>query len=123
MPRPIKFRVWNPGPIPQMIYGIGLGETMDINDDIADSQREFPWMQYTGLKAKLGAELWEGDIVRRLDYVREYDTAIGQVVWDSQRCAFMVEYVDGLNGPLFADEADKYEILGNIYQNKELLQS
>lgn len=68
-------------------------------------------MQYTGLKDKNGGEIYEGDVVRYggLEYKVEYDDAsfnlIGEL--DSHTLGFVT--------------LQHCEVIGNIYENPELL--
>ena len=66
--------------------------------------------QYTGLKDKNGQEIYEGDVLRYLGQSRFYDS-VKIVVWEN-KTAF--------NGFLISKSTD-YEIIGNIYENPELL--
>lgn len=84
--------------------------------------------QYTGLKDKNGKKIFEGDIVKfKHDAMGEW---IGDVFWDvsdrgwNARLNFL-----GKGEPLFDGKciglgysSELYEVIGNIYDNKELLE-
>jgi uncharacterized phage protein (TIGR01671 family) len=72
-------------------------------------------MQYTGLKDKNGVEIYEGDVVEAKGYYQ--DKYIIEWVYDGW------EIFDGKDGVVADfDEWEKLEVIGNIYENPELLE-
>ena len=75
--------------------------------------------QSTGLKDKNGKEIFEGDIV-------DYKGRKAVVKWHGSYASFIYRFVDELQErvsewhPLFLAYYH-FEIIGNIYENKELL--
>lgn len=69
----------------------------------ADEDVEF--MQSTGIKDRNGVEIYEGDIVK----------AFGANI-------HVVEFYDGKFNPISDLEAIYWEVIGNIYENPELLE-
>lgn len=80
-------------------------------------------MQSTGLRDKNGKEIFEGDIL-----AIETDEGILNVniFWDSKHALFMFESKKcnekDLLAELVEDNAYPFEIVGNIYENPELLE-
>lgn len=84
-------------------------------------------MQFTGLKDKNGKEVFEGDIVRFFDdygdFVEAYTTPVVFIDWLG---AYGVEW-NGLKSTFeeineYYNEVKYIEVLGNIYENPELLE-
>lgn len=86
-------------------------------------------MQYTGLHDENGKEIYEGDIIEfSYDmFVGNFDTFVakGKVVFEEG--AFCVEAfenertTEGEAYLLYSINLDTIEVIGNIYENKELL--
>jgi len=82
----------------------------------AGLSRGFELMQYTGLKDKNNKEIWEGDIVRfknddNLYIVKWLDEFAEFMGVDTEYSDLVVEFV----------LPDYFEVVGNIYENPELL--
>ena len=75
-------------------------------------------MQYTGLKDKNGKEIYEGDIVKL-----RANHGIGVIKYFNEWGAFVVEYIKPRSLAVLGIHYYKedIEILGNIYENSELL--
>lgn len=113
--REIKFRAWDEDEA-KMFYDLERSPSFDWWLD------QFGVMQYTGLKDKNGKEIYEGDIVRINNFGETIiNQANGVVVWDKDGLDYNV--VDSNNDFLIAFGLNKsqYEIIGNIFENPELL--
>ena len=95
-----------------MIFGLSnfLKECSDIEDTL---------MQYTGLKDKNGVEIYEGDIVRTTsnELTGKWKHKIYKIEFKEINCVAGAKYM----GFDFQFNVDEVEIIGNIYENKELL--
>ncbi len=66
------------------------------------------WTQFTGLKDKNGKEIYEGDLIT---YYRSGNKVHRRVEWDNVTCGY----------PMLTYNPFDIEIIGNIYENPELL--
>jgi len=73
--------------------------------------------QYTGLKDKTGKAIYEGDIVTGLF---DHTDIIGHIIYGSDATFFI--YRKGLYGIGLNNAEDWLEVIGNIYENPELLE-
>ena len=122
--RSIKFRAWD-NENNQMLdvqeinfedcfYGGEMQIKTTMYNDYFDC-REMPLMQYTGLHDKNGKEIYEGDIVKSFFVDTDeagneiYKYYIMEVEYDEILCSYKI------------DKFMNLEVIGNIYENKELL--
>ena len=121
--REIKFRAWfGEGhkmiPFDELHIELENGEytvwySLD-GDSIQDGLcvEDFNIMQYTGLKDKNGKEIYEGDIVRLPE---DEDYKYYSIIYSKNRLGFTLS-----NGCGFGLSYG-IEVVGNIYENPELL--
>lgn len=125
----IKFRAWWDDGESQMMLSLEELQNLD-NDDFCvfnimtsneELDNETKFMQYTGLKDKNGKEIYEGDIVRIIDWF-----APPEVVEFNKTYAGYLPFVNdggcGCCSDLSGAKPHEYEVIGNIYENPELLE-
>lgn len=112
-----------------MIYGNANRAVIDFEgkvfviDNISGSYihpENVTLMQYTGLKDKNGKEIFEGDVVQFecTNEKGEERTEVEQVVW--AKYDYQLINRKG-NAPIYAIGEDVIEIIGNVWENPELL--
>lgn len=130
--RELKFRVWDKRNKSWDKYLLlnTTGKIVVVDDDYgaqantADNQENYVIQQYTGLKDKNGKEIHEGDIVDAIHFVFDFkykdnerpENYSGTIRWHHSY------WVIG-DYKLFVMEDDSLNVIGNIFENPELLKS
>ena len=127
--REIRFRAWEKD-YKYMNYKVMVGNVWDeenyqwVDPERVDYECEPGWkhfdensnielMQYTGLKDKNGMVIYEGDIVQTGWQGNEKGVVV--VFESSTYC------VDSGDGYMYFNHPESYEVIGNVYENPELL--
>lgn len=139
--RIIKFRAWNKQKnvmcyedednSAMYLDGWCASDIQVINQTFESKfvKKTYEFMQYTGLHDENGKEIYEGDIIEfSYDmFVGNFNTFVakGKVIFEEG--AFYVEIfenertTEGEAYLLYSINLDTIEVIGNIYENKELL--
>ena len=120
-----KFRAYDSGSLSRMYQPdevmAGNGDIWIIDEDSVAGEwivnNDIHLMQSTGLKDKNGKEIFEGDVLGTkdglLNGVVEYRSDLG--MWTNSLISYN-------NFERLCNVADSREIIGNIYENKDILE-
>lgn len=138
MKREIKFRAWNKENECylydiQRAYDTLSGCVKDENGENAGYDEEcfagfldndrYVVEQYTGLKDKNGREIYEGDIIVTHPKMKYEIPKIGVVQYGDCRPMFQYKSGDGEEYSIWSNNVYRtYEVIGNIFEDPELLE-
>lgn len=133
--REIKFRAWDKHARPEPMMAGLTGITREGECALSPDKDRFVLMQYTGLKDKNGKEIYEGDLLR-VKRSGGGSTSVSEVYWEQPevRNDHTGQY-ESLNGYVqfggwktrsrnewnYAMHEGNFEVIGNIYENPELV--
>lgn len=118
--REVEFRFWKENTKEMLNLKQALDYLVNVTDLLSGKYDNFKPLQYTGLKDKNGIKIFEGDILTdKNEVIFEYGCF--KMIWHSWKTKPKTTF--------FNDEYDEcilssneYEVIGNIYQHKHLLE-
>jgi uncharacterized phage protein (TIGR01671 family) len=118
----IKFRIWYAG----LMYQNKEIDFIDFNNNRAEfgntyskfDDESFVLMRYTGLNDKNGNEIYEGDVIKIGS-----DEHYFVINWHVEMASFVINRKGWAFSHFFGETCsnEDVEVVGNIYENKELL--
>lgn len=133
--REIKFRAWDKEAkkffeseprINAMTISITLNGEIIGHPNVGEITSHYELMQFTGLKDKNEKEIYQGDIVRCRWMIHGKPSEIpfnAEIMFNESIGAYQISYRN-VDGRFVSDQIYfryQIEVIGNIYENKELL--
>ena len=126
----IKFRAWHKEKkkmvgINTIYFGAEMATITTYKEPVNSyvlEYKDIELMQFTGLQDTNGVDIYEGDIINA-EYRNEWsmEKTKGSVMFSDNGCFYLsVTENEGVIFPLFCEGT--IEVIGNIYENPELLE-
>ena len=135
MQRQLKFRAWDKL-AKQFTYpdkGYQGHYVLTLNGQFQNFQNgsggeEYVVQQFTGLKDKNGKEIYEGDIIERKALTKTENHSYNychcyEVIYSTDEASYILKYGSGDDYVYLSDFIDNLEIIGNTFENSELLKN
>ncbi|QJR79659.1 hypothetical protein CA267_002015 [Alteromonas pelagimontana] len=123
--REIKFRAWRPEKgmtlTPILKRSDYTGKVYCEGFDKSGKLIHLDMMQYTGLNDTNGKEIYEGDIIEIDKNLPQFNAV---VAWNSESASFSCYQANDPDKEFYCDHIygiDASKVIGNIYENAELL--
>lgn len=113
--RDIKYRAWI-AEVGQMVFSEEFEKLGDFFNDIYPLKRDRDdLMDFTGLQDSKGVAIYEHDIFKSEDD----DDSNGLVIWDKD--GWYIQWSKTYKEPFSDYYIEHFEVIGNLYQNPELI--
>lgn len=128
-----KFRVWNKEEKRFINFGDMPNREIEFNFDPKDNYfliecdpGKYNIQQHTGIFDINDKPIYEGDIVETWKFKTDI-TQLSVIVWNEARCGFRLYDIDKYlrdihNSPQSMVNVTTIEVVGNVYENPELLE-
>ena len=117
--RPIKFRAWNDIDKIMVKWSTLQASPVLFMNILKGKVKHHKLMQFTGLQDKNGVDIYEGDLISLHDNQRGFT----KVVFRNAYVGGWLLVRNNNECSLGARRREDLEVIGNIYQNPELLEN
>ena len=121
----LYFKAWN-NELKSMSKPFTFGQVLNFNDKNIKSITDEKILQFIGLQDKNGNEICEGDILKFMHHLHKVFRVKGGLVINSHLDDFYKDYTpfwESCSDMQTSQWISQCKIIGNIFQNPELLQT